>query len=242
MHPADTKPRGANVEVLLAVPWPRGFVPLMPAFAANRTMMKRCLPYLGVLLLALSGCGDSLAAQLRDGDIIFHTSRSAQSVAVQNATHSKYSHMGIIFLRDGKPYVYEAIKTVQYTPLMKWISRGDGAHYVVKRLREADRVLTPDAVAKLRKTADKFRGKPYDLTFEWSDDRIYCSELVWKIYDRAIGVRIGRLQKLRDFDLSAVVVKTKMKERYGNHVPMEETVISPGEMFSSEVLTVVAKH
>jgi hypothetical protein len=32
-----------------------------------------------------------------------------------------------------------------------------------------------------------------------------------------------------------------MKERYGDNVPMEETVISPGEMFSFAGLTVVPK-
>jgi hypothetical protein len=204
--------------------------------------MKRLLPFLGIVLLALAGCGNSRADQLRDGDIIFQTSRSTQSLAIQKATHSKFSHVGIIFFRDGKPFVYEAIKTVRYTPLKKWISRGRGGHYVVKRLREAERLVTPDAIAKLRRTADKFRGKPYDFAFDWSDDRIYCSELVWKIYDRGLGIHVGRLRKLRDFDLSSVTVKTKMKERYGNHIPMDETVISPGGMFSSEVLKVVAEH
>jgi hypothetical protein len=204
--------------------------------------MKKLLLILVLALLALSACGNSLAYQLRDGDTIFHTSRSAQSLAIQKATHSKYSHMGIVFLRDGEAYVYEAIKTVQYTPLKKWVARGDGGHYVVKRLRDADRVLTPDAVAKLRQAAAKFQGKPYDLTFEWSDARIYCSELVWKIYDRALGLRLGRLQKLREFDLSDPLVKTKMKERYGKKIPMEETVISPGEMFSFEGLSMVAEH
>ena len=205
-------------------------------------MMKKPLPFLILTLLALSACGDSLAGQLRDGDIIFHTSRSAQSVAIQKATHSRYSHMGIVFFRDGEPYVYEAIKTVQYTPLKKWVARGNGGHYVVKRLREVDRLLTPEGVAKLRQAATKLQGKPYDLTFEWSDARIYCSELVWKIYDRGLGLGVGRLQKLREFDLSDPIVKAKMKERYGNALPMEETVISPGEMFSFDGLVVVAEH
>ena len=102
--------------------------------------------------------------------------------------------------------------------------------------------LSPEAVAKLRQTATKLEGKPYDLTFEWSDARIYCSELVWKIYDRGLGLRVGRLQKLREFDLSDPVVKAKMKERYGKAIPMEETVISPGEMFSFDGLAVVAEH
>ena len=54
---------------------------------------------------------------LRDGDIIFQTTPSKQSQAIQIVTHSPYSHVGIIFMREGKPYVYEAISKVQYTPL-----------------------------------------------------------------------------------------------------------------------------
>jgi len=201
--------------------------------------MKKLLTFAVLGLLYLLGCSDSFAEQLRDGDIIFQTSQSEQSIAIQKATHSQYSHMGIVFIRDGSPYVYEAIKTVQYTPIRKWVDRGEEGHYVVKRLREADRILTPQAVKKLRQACTKFQGKPYDSYFEWSDKRIYCSELVWKIYDRGIGIRLGRLQKLRHLDLSDPIVKTKMKERYGSKVPLKETVISPGEMFSSDLLVTV---
>jgi hypothetical protein len=205
-------------------------------------MTRKLFSFLIVLSLAFFYCGDARAGQLRDGDIIFQTSRSAQSIAIQKATHSKYSHVGMIFYRDGRPYVFEAADTVRYTSFKDWIARGEGGHYVVKRLRDSERTLSPKDVAKLRQAADLFRGRPYDLTFEWSDDRIYCSELVWKVYDRGIGVRVGRLQKLRDFDLSDPVVKAKMKERYGNHVPMDETVISPGEIFSSDKLFVVEER
>jgi len=150
--------------------------------------------------------------------------------------------MGVIFIRDGKQYVYEANKAVQYTPLKQWIARGEGGHYVIKRLQNADRILSPDALNKLRQAADQFLGKPYDHTFEWSDARIYCSELVWKIYDRGLGIKIGRLQKLGDFDLSDPAVKGKIRERFGDAIPMEETVISPGEMFASEALILVAER
>jgi len=195
-----------------------------------------------LVLLTISWCRHTLADQLRDGDIIFHTSRSSQSITIQKATHSKYSHMGIIFFRNGKPYVYEAIKTVQYTPLKEWAARGEGGHYVIKRLANADQVLTPQGVAKLQQAATRFQGKPYDVTFEWSDSRMYCSELVWKIYDRGLGLHVGRLQKLREFDLSDPIVKSKMKERYGNHIPMEETVVSPGEMFLADSLKVAVQR
>ena len=74
--------------------------------------------------------------QLRDGDIIFHTSRSSQSLAIQRAAGSRYSHMGVIVHRDGKPHVFEAVGRVSYTPLQAWIERGVDGHHVVRRLRK----------------------------------------------------------------------------------------------------------
>ena len=205
-------------------------------------MIKKPIVFLLLGYLAFSGCKSLPAIQLRDGDIIFHTSRSAQSVAIQKATHSKYSHMGIIFFKAGEPYVYEAIGTVQYTPLKEWIARGDGRHYVVKRLKDSDKILTSEATNRLKKVAATFQGKPYDMIFEWSDARIYCSELVWKIYDRAVGLHLGRLQKLHEFDLSDPIVKAEMKERYGNAIPKEETVISPGEIYSFKEFIIVSER
>lgn len=180
--------------------------------------------------------GARAGAALRDGDIIFHTSRSAQSAAIQRATHSRYSHVGLVLYRDGKPFVFEAIATVRYTPLAAWIARGDGGRFVVKRLRES---LTPEQVRKLRAAAEKYAGKPYDLYFEWSDARIYCSELVWKAYHDALGIQLGARQKLREFDLSDPAVNAKLRERYGTRVPLEEPVISPAAQFESPLLETV---
>ena len=132
-----------------------------------------------------------------------------------------------------KPFVFEAIATVRYTPLADWIARGDGGRYVVKRLT---RELTPEQVDAAARRRTTFEGKPYDLYFEWSDERIYCSELVWKMYQQALGMRAGQLQKLREFDLTDPVVKAKMRERYGSHVPLDEPVISPGAQFASPLL------
>ncbi|MCL1961044.1 MAG: hypothetical protein FWG56_04580 [Desulfovibrionaceae bacterium] len=151
--------------------------------------------------------------------------------------------MGLIVLRQGKPYVLEASATVKTTPLADWIARGADGRYVLKRLKTAPQTLTPDALEKLRAAAGAFTGKPYDLTFEWSDDRVYCSELVWKIYDRALGIGIGKLQKISEFNLDAPAVKQKIRERYGGKgPPLDETVISPQAMFDSPLLTEVARQ
>ena len=197
--------------------------------------MRQLFAFVITAFLLTAACSRPLPA-VRDGDVIFQTSRSSQSVAIQRATHSPYSHMGIIFVRAGQPYVLEASATVRYTPLSEWIARGKDSKYVLKRLRKP---LTDSQVEKLRKAAKPFEGRAYDLTFEWSDSKIYCSELVWKIYDRALGVQLGELQELRDFDLSDAAVRTKMKERYGEKVPLDSPVISPASMFKTEALSAV---
>ncbi|MGO1069809.1 YiiX family permuted papain-like enzyme [Lysobacter sp. CA199] len=189
------------------------------------------------LYLPCIGCIGAQPPQARDGDLIFHASRSAQSLAIQRATGSRYSHMGVILHQGGKPYVYEAIGPTVYTPLARWIARGEGGHYVLKRLRTP---LTAQQQRELRKQAGAFSGLAYDMSFEWSDRKMYCSELVWKMYDRALGVEIGRLQRLREFKLNDPAVKAKLRERYGVRVPLAEPVISPAAMFDSPLLTTVA--
>jgi hypothetical protein len=192
-------------------------------------------------LLVAASWAKALPA-VNDGDLIFQKSRSNQSVAIQKATHSPYSHMGLIMIRGGKPFVLEASANVKYTPLKEWTERGEGGRFVLKRLKDADSRLTKKELTRLREVARGFEGRPYDLTFEWSDDRIYCSELVWKIYKRALDVEIGELQKLGTFDLADPAVKAKMRERYGARVPLDETVISPAAMFDSPLLRSVAER
>lgn len=196
---------------------------------------------IGLLVLALLPLWSWAAPPaVREGDIIFHQSRSAQSLAVQQATRSPYSHMGMIVRHQGRLQVFEASATVRYTPLEQWIARGEGGRYVLKRLREADRLLGAAALTKIRNEAAALAGRRYDLTFEWSDERLYCSELVWKVYQRALGIEIGGLQQVRDFDLDAPAVKVKLRERYGDKVPLDETVVSPVAMFDSPLLVTVS--
>ena len=177
---------------------------------------------------------------IQEGDIIFQVSESGLSTAIQLATHSKYSHCGIIFKRDDDQwYVYEALQPVRYTPLQQWIARGKKGHYVIKRLKDAATVLTPAVITRMKAAGKPFNGKNYDIYFGWSDERIYCSELVWKIYKAATGLEIGKLQTLKEFDLSSPAVKQQMKAIYGNHIPLDEKIISPVSMFESPLLVTV---
>lgn len=173
---------------------------------------------------------------LKDGDIVFHKSLSAQSESIQLATHSEISHCGIVYKTENNFLVFEVSGTVKSTPLIEWMGRGKGGKFEVKRLKNAEDILSDSVLQKLKQAGEKFVGKPYDPYFDWKDDQLYCSELVWKVYKKATGLEIGHLKKLKDFDLSDKKVKQAIKERYGTKTPSEQPVISPAAIFESELL------
>lgn len=190
-------------------------------------------------VLAVEAYAQSFSIGLQTGDIIFHQSKSAQSTSIQKATLSPYSHMGLVVQRNQQFWVLEAIQPVQYTPIKKWIERGEQHHYVVKRLKSG---LSHRQKQALVTAAERYLAKPYDLYFEWDDRAIYCSEIVWKAYAYALGIELAPLQKLQQFRLADAEVQALMKKRYGQRIPLNETVISPQAIFQSKALVEVARQ
>lgn len=185
--------------------------------------------------------GHPFLSLLKEGDIIFQETLSEQGKAIKLATHSRYTHVGIIFKYGGVFRVLEAVQPVKITALDAFIKRGVNGHFVVKRLRERDALMTAEAVGKMKRLGRTFLGRDYDVYFEWSDNRIYCSELVWKLYKSGPGIEVGRLQKLKDFDLRDPYVNNIMRKRYGERIPRDEPVISPGSIFDADTLVVVTR-
>ena len=192
--------------------------------------------------LILFGCGAGGLPDFKNGDLVFQDAQSSQSEALRVATNSPYTHMGVVFNEEGKQLVYEAVGPVKYTPLEKWIKQGLNGHFVVKRLKDREQILTEESVEKLKEAGEMYKGRPYDFHFAWSDDRIYCSELVWKMYKTALGIEIGKLQKFRDFDLSNPIVAEIIEERFPEGIPGDEIVISPASMFASNLLETVYEN
>jgi hypothetical protein len=179
---------------------------------------------------------------LKEGDIVFQESASEQARALKLATKSRYTHVAILFRRGNEWYVEEAVQPVKYTKLSEFIRRGKGNHYVVKRLKNAEELLSPEKINEMKTYGKTFLGRNYDPYFEWNDRRIYCTELVWKIYQQVLNVEVGKLERLGDFDLTSPYVKSLMRKRYGNHIPYDEMVISPKSMFEAEILETVVVH
>ena len=200
--------------------------------------MRVCAQLIAMTLL-LSSYARRGEAAVRDGDIVFQTSRSSQSQAIQLATHSPYSHMGLVLIQKDQPFVLEAIAHVQLTPLAEWAARGENGRFIVKRLRDGSILGDPVKLSALRKAALRLKGSRYDPYFEWSDEGMYCSELVWKAFERGLGIQLGATAPLRSFDLSDELVSSKLTERFGANVPLDERVISPAAIFDSPLLDTV---
>lgn len=204
--------------------------------------MKNLIALLFFSLIFISfNCkeNDSKNATFQNGDIIFQTSQSKQCEAVKIATNSKFSHCGIIFIENGKTYVYEAVQPVKMTLFEDWISHGKDAKYTVKRLRNSDKILTNEVLQKMKSYGKSMKNKDYDLYFEWSDDKIYCSELVWKIYKNGADIELCKTKKLKDFNLDNSLVKNIMKERYGSKIPYNEVVVAPSQLYESEMIQTI---
>lgn len=177
---------------------------------------------------------------LREGDIIFQTNISPQCKAIELATHSKFSHCGLLFRGSRGWMVLEAVQPVSITSFEEWVARGRH-RYTVMRLK-ADSLITSEVIAKMKEEGKKYLGKNYDSYFGWSDDQIYCSELVWKIYHSATGLEVGKPKPMREYDLSHPLVKATMKERYGNNIPLDEKMVSPGVIYESPLLITVLER
>ena len=175
----------------------------------------------------------------KDGDIILQTSESEQCEAVRIATNSKFSHCGIIYIENGQTYVFEAVQPVKMTLLSEWIKQGKDNKFVVKRLKNADKVLTKSVVEKMKSYGKTMDNKDYDLYFEWSDEKIYCSELVWKIYKEGANIQLCPTKKLKDFNLKHPLVQQIMKQRYGSKIPYDEEVVAPSQLYDSELVETI---
>lgn len=188
---------------------------------------------------AFKKINEKIEESFKDGDIIFQTSESVQCEAVRIATNSKFSHCGIIFIENDKTYVYEAVQPIKKTLLINWIKHGKDNKYVVKRLINSEAILTTEVISEMKKEGEKYIHKNYDLYFEWSDDKIYCSELVWKIYKNGANIKLCELKELKDFNLDSSIVQKIMKQRYGNEIPYDEKVVAPSQLHDSKLVKTI---
>ena len=190
-----------------------------------------------VVLLFLWTLSLAFASSFEVGDIIMQRDPfKGGGGVIQVMTFSPYNHVGVVVKNKGRLVVIEAIGRVTYTPIEQYIKRGEG--YKVLRMRDE---LSTAQKSKLSRQARKYIGKRYDAALSWSDNTMYCSELVYKVYeDIGIHLQIKRPLWLHTFSPMLPVAKgvayyewVKLPRLYREGIlkmKASEPVVTPGDI------------
>jgi uncharacterized protein YycO len=182
--------------------------------------------------------GNKTKLEYQNGDMILQTNTSGQGLAIQLATNSKYTHIGVLFKENNEWMVYEAVQPVQKVTLSEFILRGENSQYTVLRLKNDSLVKLDHVTQKMKNYLLKQIDKDYDWVFNWSEEEMYCSELVYKAYLN-VGIKISDTKLLKDYKLSHPIVQAQLKERYGNNIPLNDTMVAPSDIANGNRLKVV---
>jgi hypothetical protein len=109
---------------------------------------------------------------LQEGDIVFHGNAGEQCDAIRAATGSPYTHCGVVFEKDGRLMVLEAVQPVRITTVEAFQQRSQPGTFHARRLKAP---LDPAAIAKAKSWGEKQIGRNYDARFQWADGALYCS-------------------------------------------------------------------
>ena len=191
------------------------------------TVLVLAMMPIAPVLAELVTARTEMPTDVKEGDVIFQTSKSRQSPLIQWGTQSKISHCGVIVMKGGEPYVLETLKTLQLTPLKSFIVRGQGGKYWLKRSDKKN--------IKIKYT--HYLGKPYDKAFKMDNNIYYCSELVYDIYIKQLGIELCKPKKVSDYLILGInhypALEKEMKNR---DIKMEQEVVAPVAVFESEYL------
>jgi hypothetical protein len=176
--------------------------------------------------------------QPREGDLLFQSLPHSRLVnAIEGATASPYSHCGMVARVNGKWVVYEAFRKVETTPLRQFIFRGRNDAFAVYRLEPDCQQYVPATIRQV----ELFLGRPYDVRYRMDDEKIYCSELIYKAYDLATGgQKLGQLVRLGDLDWRPHKSTIEFYEQ--GPVPLNRQMITPRDLAEADQLQLVYSH
>jgi len=168
----------------------------------------------------------------REGDILFQSMPRVKLVkAIEGCSQSCYSHCGVIIKRNGRWRISEAmIFGVREVPLWFAVARGRGARFAVFRLKDGVQHHAPAFV----KALEKCRGRPYDFSYRFDDNRLYCSELVYKAFRDAARLELGEMKALGELNWKPY--EKILRTFGGGDLPLDRTIITPRHLSESEFL------
>ncbi len=160
--------------------------------------------------------------QPMEGDVVFQSfPHDPLTDTIEGVSESPYSHCGMVMKQDGAWSVIEAVGPVMITPMDDWVDRGRNHAFAVFRFREKYRKLVPQMI----EAAKTFLGRPYDIHYEMGDEKIYCSELLYKAFKKASGEDLGKVERLEKLNWKPYEAFIRKIE--GGKLPLDRAMITP---------------
>lgn len=138
---------------------------------------------------------------LKNGDLILRCGKSTESYLVHLADNtSEFTHIGIIAIEKGNPYVIHAVphkkNTLKKETFSDFLNPKNASSYAIHRSHYNAETLT-----KVVNEAQNFYLKKYTFDTEYdlsTDTKLYCTELIIKAFNNA-GITLNIKAKPLNF-------------------------------------------
>jgi cell wall-associated NlpC family hydrolase len=128
---------------------------------------------------------------LRSGDIIFRRGPSVESEALMTMDHTaNFSHAGIVLRERDRAFVIHVVtgeggpNITKLEPVYEYLRTDRATAAIAYRIVDENPSRISQAVEAAREYVE--RQVPFDTAFDLtSDNALYCTELVWRAYQKA---------------------------------------------------------
>jgi hypothetical protein len=180
--------------------WPWGCLLLLVIACTNNTGITEKQKTEKATLLSYNyGLIDSTKKLIQNGDIVFRngTDEVSRAARTMNRIDTSYSHCGLVFIENDTVFVYHALggsynpsQKLRREPIDSFCTPKDHDRFALYRYN-----MNNVMVEKLETTVSGYykAGLRFDLYFNFfSDDKMYCSEFVFKSLNKAYGDSLSK--------------------------------------------------
>lgn len=186
-------------------------------------MIKMFLFFIFLLSLSVA------ANELKTGDVLVQPLDCYLCNLIEAEEESIYSHIGVVFVKNKEIKVFESFGRVKEVDLKTFLAKTQKNQKVLW-LRPNENI-NPDNDTDndqfYRTYLQDFDQKSYDAEFSWDNDSYYCSELVAKLLNEFLTVKIPT--KKMHFDRNRML----WENHFHGNIPDGEEGIAPSDFLRS---------
>lgn len=176
---------------------------------------------------------------IRPGDIIFIRVANFLYRRVSIATDCWTTHVGVIHShQNGEWQVAEStFPFAKLGPLSAFIKRSENSQFAIRRL---PRTLSDEEVGRIRVAAERRMGRWYDARFDFDQGGLYCSKLVYEVFQEALGIPIGEVETFEQLlNRNPHAPQSFWRWWFLGRIPWQQRTVTPASQWRAEDLLTV---